>query len=258
MLQYPDIDPVIIQIGPLALRWYGLAYAAGFFAAYWLALQRTRRLPNWTEQDVSRLIFHLVVGIIAGARLGYAAFYDPAWFASHPLDVLAVWKGGMSFHGGLVGAIAGAFVFSWRAGKRFLQTTDLMAPFAPLGLLFGRVANFINGELWGRTTHAPWGMVFPGAGPLPRHPSQLYEALLEGLVSFAILWAFSSKPRDPGRVSGLFLILYAAARFFVEFFRQPDAQLGFIAFGWLTMGQLLCIPMLLLGAYLLATAARRA
>jgi phosphatidylglycerol:prolipoprotein diacylglycerol transferase len=258
MIPYPDIDPVIFRIGPLALRWYGLAYAAGFAAAYLLAVRRIKRLlPDWTEQDVSRLVLHLVVGVIVGARLGYAVFYDPAWFASHPWAVFAVWKGGMSFHGGLIGVILGMLVFSRRAGKSLLRTTDLVAPLAPVGLFFGRMANFVNAELWGRPTDLPWGMAFPGAGPVPRHPSQLYEALLEGAVLFAVLWIYSSRLRAPGKVSGLFLVLYAVFRFAVEFTRQPDPQLGFIAFGWLTMGQLLCAPMVLLGGYLLMTARRR-
>ncbi|MDK2956179.1 MAG: phosphatidylglycerol---prolipoprotein diacylglyceryl transferase [Desulfovibrionales bacterium] len=259
MLQYPNIDPVIFKIGPLSLHWYGLAYAAGFISAYFLAARRVKRLlPDWTDQDVSGLVMHLVAGVVLGARLGYVLFYDFSWFLSHPWDIVAVWKGGMSFHGGLIGVIVGVWIFARRAKKSFLRATDLIAPLAPIGLFCGRIANFINGELWGRATTAPWGMVFPGAGPLPRHPSQLYEALLEGVVLFTVLWTYSRKLRSPGKASGLFLVLYGCFRFSVEFVRQPDAQLGFIAFGWLTMGQILCLPMILLGGYLLATAHRRA
>lgn len=263
MLPFPDIDPVAFSLGPLKVRWYGLMYLFGFLAAWLLGRWRARRSqlphgpkPAWSVQEVDDIITYCVVGLIVGARLGYTLFYDFAWFISHPLDIVMIWRGGMSFHGGLLGLVIAGWIFSRRHGKTLGQVADFIAPLAPPGLFFGRMGNFINGELWGRPTDAPWGMVFPGqaAGNVPRHPSQLYEGLLEGLVLFVILWIYSSRPRPQTAVIGLFLLLYGLFRFLVEFVREPDAHLGFIAFDWMSMGQLLCVPMVLAGGYLLLRA----
>jgi phosphatidylglycerol:prolipoprotein diacylglycerol transferase len=258
MLPYPDIDPVAIEIGPLKMRWYGLMYVIGFLAAWFLGRWRAARQPwrGWTRDEVDDMITYCILGLIVGARVGYVLFYDLPVFASHPLEILKIWKGGMSFHGGLLGVTAALALFARNRGKGFFEVTDFLVPLAPPGLLAGRLGNFINGELWGRISGAPWAMVFPDreAGPLPRHPSQLYEAALEGVVLFAVLWWFSHKPRPRMASSGLFLLLYGCFRFVVEFTRQPDPQLGFVAFGWLTMGQLLSLPMVLGGALLLALA----
>jgi len=261
MLPFPEIDPVALSLGPLKVRWYGLMYLFGFVAAWLLGRHRAKRSqkglapqPAWTPQEVDDIITYCVVGLILGARLGYTLFYDFAYFVSHPLDVVMIWRGGMSFHGGLLGLLFAGWLFARRRGKTLGQVADFLAPLAPPGLFFGRMGNFINGELWGRTTDLPWGMVFPGAGPTPRHPSQLYEALLEGVVLFAVLWVYSSRPRPRTAVIGLFLLLYGTFRFLVEFVREPDAHLGFIAFDWLSMGQLLSLPMVLLGGFLLLRA----
>lgn len=250
-----NIDSIAFQIGPLAIRWYGLAYIVGILGAWLLGRQRARRSPLtqpdnvWRPDDVDNLIVFAALGLVLGARLGYILFYDLPYYLEEPLAVFRVWEGGMSFHGGMIGLIAAVFYFAHKTGRTFFQVGDFIAPLVPLGLAAGRIGNFINGELWGGITTLPWGVVFRGAGSLPRHPSQLYEALLEGLILGVILWVFSAKPRRPGRVCGLFLLGYGIFRFLVEFVRMPDSQLGYLAFGWLTMGQLLCIPMLLLGAW---------
>ncbi|AGW13077.1 prolipoprotein diacylglyceryl transferase [Megalodesulfovibrio gigas] len=260
MLLHPAFDPVAIHLGPFAVRWYGLMYMLGFGAAWLLGRWRASRPPwsqaGWSPLMVDDLITWCVAGLILGARLGYTIFYDFNHFFSHPLDVFKVWHGGMSFHGGLLGiALAGLF-FARRKGKTFLEIGDFVCPLAPPGLFAGRMGNFINGELWGRPTDLPWGMVFPdpAAGGLPRHPSQLYEAALEGLVLFAVLWLFSRKPRPTGAVTGVFLLLYGLFRGLVEFVREPDPQLGYLAFDWLTMGQVLSLPMILAGLAALAWA----
>ncbi|MGQ0546700.1 MAG: prolipoprotein diacylglyceryl transferase [Betaproteobacteria bacterium] len=251
MLFQPDIDPVAFSIGPLAVRWYGLMYLAGFAAAWWLGRRRIAGgLAPLTREHFEGLVFAAVLGVILGGRLGYVLFYKPAYYASHPLEILAIWHGGMSFHGGLLGVIVAMAFVAWRRGIGFLRLADFVAPLVPLGIAAGRIANFINGELWGRPTALPWGMVFRGAGELPRHPSQLYQAALEGLALFALLWWFSSKPRPRGQVSGLFLVGYGVFRFAVEFTREPDAHLGLLALG-LTMGQWLSLPMIAAGAALL-------
>lgn len=252
MLEYPAMDPVAFQIGPLAARWYGMMYAVGFSLAWILGRWRARRPGSgWTPEQVDDLITWLVVGVILGGRIGYVLFYDLAHYLETPGDILAIWRGGMSFHGGVAGVVLVCWLHGRRLGKSLLQVGDFIAPLVPPGLFFGRLGNFINGELWGRVADVPWAMVFPTGGPLPRHPSQLYEAGLEGLLLFALLWAYSGKPRRAGAVGGLFLLGYGAFRFFVEFFRQPDAQLGFVALGWMSMGQVLCLPMMALGLWLM-------
>jgi phosphatidylglycerol:prolipoprotein diacylglycerol transferase len=244
MLVHPNIDPIAFAIGPLAVRWYGLMYLIGFGAAWWLGLRRIKSgLAPVTRVQFDDLVFLAVLGVILGGRLGYVLFYKPGYYAAHPLEVFYVWQGGMSFHGGLLGVMLAMWFAAWRHGVDYLRLMDFVAPLCPLGIAAGRMGNFINGELWGRATDLPWGMVFRNAGPDARHPSQLYEFFGEGLVLFALLWWYSSKPRPRGRVSGLFLIGYGVARFLAEFAREPDAFLGLLALG-LTMGQWLCLPMI--------------
>ena len=259
MLTHPQFDPVAIQFGPLGVHWYGLMYLLGFAGAWALGRYRAARPGSgWGAQEVGDLVFYAALGVVLGGRLGYVLFYQPGHHLAHPLDIFKVWQGGMSFHGGLIGVLLAAWLYGRKTGRGFFGVTDFVAPLVPLGLLFGRIGNFINGELWGRPTGVPWGMVFPQAGDaLPRHPSQLYEAALEGLVLFALLWWFSARPRPRMAVSGLFLVGYGLARFAVEFFRQPDAFLGYVALDWLTMGQVLSAPMVLAGAALLVLAYRR-
>ncbi len=257
MLEYPDINPVAISLGPLDVHWYGLMYLLGFAVAWALGIYRARQPHTvFNEQQVGDLIFFGIIGLIVGARVGYILFYDFASVMANPLNLFAVWQGGMSFHGGLIGCILAVGYMSWRDKVPFWAVGDFVAPLAVLGIGFGRIGNFINGELWGRVTDVPWGMVFPGAGPDPRHPSQLYEAFLEGLVLFVILWLFSRQPRPIMSVSGLFLLLYGVFRFSVEFVREPDAHLGFVAFGWMSMGQVLTLPLMIAGAVLLFLAWR--
>lgn len=253
------IDPVAFEIGPVSVRWYGLMYIFGLAACWTLLGWRAGRpgAPGWTREEVSDLVFYGAVGAVLGGRLGYIAFYDLPAYLSQPLAMLRVWEGGMSFHGGLLGAIVAMAWFARRAGRRFLEVSDFVAPAIPVALGLGRLGNFINGELWGAPTQLPWGVVFPLAGARARHPTQLYEAGLEGALMFALLWWFAARPRPAGAVSGLFLLLYALARGTVEFWREPDPHLGYLAFGWLTMGQLLSLPMLLGGLALLVYAARR-
>lgn len=255
MLTYPEIDPVALAIGPLKVHWYGLMYLIGFAMAWVLGNYRAKQANSgWNSDQVSDLIFYCAVGLILGARMGYMLFYNFDVLAENPLNILRIWEGGMSFHGGAIGVMAAIALFCRKYKKRFFDVTDYMVPLAPLGLLAGRTGNFINGELWGRVTDSPLGMVFPTGGPLPRHPSQMYEGILEGLVLFIIIWYFTKKPRPMAAASGLFLTGYGCFRFFVEFFRQPDAHLGFIAFDWLTMGMLLSIPMIIAGMALMGWA----
>ena len=256
MLIHPQIDPIAFSIGPLAVRWYGLMYLAGFAAAWWLGTRRIRAaLAPITRKQFDDLIFLAVLGVILGGRLGYVLFYKPGYYAAHPLEIFAVWQGGMSFHGGLLGVMAAMWIAARRNRVHFLSLMDFVAPLCPLGIAAGRIGNFINGELWGRVTDLPWGMVFRGAGDAPRHPSQLYQAALEGFALFVLLWWFSSKPRPRGQVSAVFLMGYGTFRFIAEFAREPDAFLGLLALG-LTMGQWLCIPMILGGALLFAWSRR--
>ncbi len=261
MLAFPNIDPVAVHLGPLAIRWYGLAYVAGFLAGWALMNRRAARPGSgWDAEQVGDLVFYSVLGVILGGRLGYVLFYNLPVYLAHPLDIFKVWQGGMSFHGGLAGSLVVLVIFGRRTGRGFRAVADFIAPVVPIGLCLGRIANFINGELWGAPTDLPWGVVFPNpdAGGVPRHPSQLYEASLEGVLLFTILWWYSSRPRPRGAVAGLFLLGYGVLRFLVEFVRQPDAQIGYLAWGWLTMGQLLSLPVILFGAWLWWTAHRRA
>ena len=253
MLNFPEIDPVAISIGPVAIRWYGIAYIVGIGLGWWLGRRRAARDPwrGWTPRHVDDVVFFLALGAVLGGRVGYVLFYDFPRFVSEPLVVLRIWEGGMSFHGGLLGVIAAAAWFARRHRLGLFVVSDFIVPLVPPGLGFGRIANFVNGELWGKPSDLPWAMVFPGAGPMARHPSQLYEAALEGLVLFAVLWWYSRRPRPRMAVSGLFLFGYGAARCVVEFAREPDAHIGYLALGWVTTGQLLSVPMLLAGAAML-------
>lgn len=251
-MNLPQIDPVAFSIGQLQLRWYGLMYLFGFALGWALGRWRASRPGSgWRPADVDDLLTCVMLGIILGGRLGYVLFYDLPAYIHDPMEILRIWNGGMSFHGGLLGVLGAFWYFARSRGRSFLEVSDFVAPLVPQGLFFGRLGNFINGELWGKVSDAPWAMVFPGGGPQPRHPSQLYEALLEGLVLFVMVWIYSSKPRRVGAVSGLFALGYGVFRFLVEFVRMPDVQLGYLAFGWLTMGQVLCLPLILVGLWLL-------
>ncbi|TAK74237.1 MAG: prolipoprotein diacylglyceryl transferase [Gammaproteobacteria bacterium] len=251
MLTYPTINPIAFHIFSWPVYWYGLMYLIGFVAGWGLLALRARRSPGaFTSDQLSDIVFYAALGAIIGGRLGYILFYDGQTLISDPLFIFQTWKGGMSFHGGLLGVLIALWLFARKLGKPFLALTDLVAPVVPIGLGAGRIGNFINGELWGRITTVPWGMVFPNGGPYPRHPSQLYEFFLEGVVLFLILWIYSSKPRPLGAVSGLFAIGYGVFRCTVEFFREPDAPIGYF-FGWLTEGQLLSLPLILVGIILL-------
>lgn len=254
---YPSIDPVAVSLGPLHIHWYGLMYLCGFAGAWWLGRVRAVRY-GWTTEQVEDLLFYGAIGVILGGRLGYSIFYDFANNIENPLNIFKIWQGGMSFHGGLLGVLTAFWLFSRKTGKSYFEISDFIAPMVPIGLFFGRVGNFINGELWGKVSDVPWAMVFPTGGPLPRHPSQLYEAGLEGVVLFLVLWLYSAKPKPVGAVSGLFLLGYGLFRSMVEFVRIPDTQYGYFAFDWLTMGQILSLPMILLGLFIIVRAYRRA
>jgi phosphatidylglycerol:prolipoprotein diacylglycerol transferase len=256
VLTHPNFDPVIFQVGPLAVRWYGVMYLLGFLGAWWLGRRRIAQgLAPISRAQLDDLLFALVVGVILGGRLGYVLFYKPLYYLQHPLEVFALWQGGMSFHGGFLGVLAAAWFFAWRQRVRWWDLMDYVAPLVPVGLGTGRLGNFINGELWGRVTDVSWGMVFREAGPSPRHPSQLYEMALEGIALFALLWWFSSRPRPRMQVSALFLLGYGVFRFACEFTREPDAFLGLLALG-LSMGQWLSLPMILAGLVLFAWSRR--
>jgi phosphatidylglycerol:prolipoprotein diacylglycerol transferase len=256
MLVHPQFDPIALQLGPVAIHWYGLTYLAAFGLFLWLATLRTRQpvfaRAGWTRRDVEDLLFYGVLGVVIGGRLGYALFYKPGHYAQHPLELAMVWKGGMSFHGGLLGVLVAMALFGRARKRSFLEVTDLIAPCVPTGLACGRIGNFINGELWGRAADPslPWAMVFPQAGDgIPRHPSQLYQFGLEGLLLFALLWLYARRPHPVGRVSGAFLVGYGVFRFIAEYFREPDDFLKLLALG-LSMGQWLCVPMVIAGVWL--------
>ncbi len=260
MLTYPHIDPVAVSLGPLQIHWYGLMYLFGIAAAWFLlARYRLQRFdPTWPREKLSDLIFWVALGVIVGGRVGYVLFYDLPAYLHQPSLILQVWRGGMSFHGGLLGVLLACWWFGRNNDKGFFELIDFLAPVVPIGLGLGRIGNFINAELWGKPTDVPWAMIFPtDLAQLPRHPSQLYQFALEGVALFLILWLYSRKPRPTMAVSGMFLLFYGIFRFIVEFVRVPDAQLGYLAFGWLTMGQVLCLPMILFGVALLVLAYRR-
>lgn len=256
----PHFDPIAFSIGPLAVHWYGLMYLFGF-AAFWL-LGRQRARQAWrgmSAQDVEDLLFYGVIGVILGGRLGFCLLYQPEWYLTHLLDIFKVWQGGMSAHGGIVGSILAIAYYARRQKTSFLTVADFVAPLVPLGLMFGRLGNFINGELWGRAADPtlPWAMIFENSGTLvPRHPSQLYEAFLEGALLFTVLWLFSRKPRPAGAVGALFCLGYGLVRFVVEYFREPDSYLGLGLFG-LSRGQWLSLPVMALGLVVLLWALRR-
>ena len=259
MLVYPQFDPVAFRVGPLAVRWYGLMYLAGFILFIVLGRRRARQnmLTGWRATDVDDMLFFGVFGVILGGRLGYVLFYKPLYYLAHPLEIFEVWHGGMSFHGGFIGVLLALWFFARQRGRGWLDVTDFVAPLIPLGLGAGRLGNFINGELVGRPTDLPWGMVFPQIDQIPRHPSQLYEFALEGVALFVVLWLFATRRRPIGAVSGLFLLGYGVFRFIGEFAREPDSFLGFLALG-LTMGQWLSLPMIVAGIVMLLWAYRRA
>ena len=269
MLTHPQFNPIALDLKVVQIHWYGLTYLVAFSLFYWLANRRAAGAPfaaaGWTRRDVEDLLFFGVLGVVIGGRLGYVLFYKPAYYLAHPLEVFAVWKGGMAFHGGLLGVIVALALFAHLRGRRLLEVGDLVAPCVPLGLASGRIGNFINGELWGRAADPslPWAMVFPQSGSaLPRHPSQLYQFALEGVLLFVVLWGLSRRPFAHGtdaarplwgRMSGAFLVGYGVLRFAVEFFREPDSFLGLLSLG-LSMGQWLCLPMVALGVVLIARA----
>jgi len=253
LLTFPNIDPVLLELGPLKVRWYGLMYLIGFLFAMWLANRRADKPDSgWTRDQVSDLLFYGFLGVILGGRIGYVLFYQTQRLFDDPLYLFQIWTGGMSFHGGLLGVILALTWFARKNRKPFLEVGDFVAPLIPVGLGMGRLGNFINGELWGRTTDVPWAMVFPAieAKGLPRHPSQLYEFALEGVLLLVLLLWFARKPRSPGAVGGLFLAGYGCARFTVEFFREPDGHLGLLGAG-MSMGQWLSTPMIVIGLWLM-------
>jgi phosphatidylglycerol:prolipoprotein diacylglycerol transferase len=261
MLIHPQFDPVAIAMGPIAIHWYGLTYLAAFALFVGLGRLRLKHEPyaaqvvlgSWSKQDIEDILLYGVIGVVLGGRIGYCVFYNPAYYLAHPLEVFAVWQGGMSFHGGMLGVFVATAVFAW------LWVTDFIAPCVPTGLAAGRVGNFINGELWGRAADPalPWAMVFPQSSSLiPRHPSQIYQFLGEGILLFVVLWIYARKPRALGAVSGVFMIGYGSLRFVAEYFREPDAHLGLLALG-MSMGQWLCVPMVLVGVALWLHAIRK-
>lgn len=268
MLVHPQFDPIAFTIGPLQLgtftlalpvRWYGLMYLVGFVLFVLLGKLRARQnmLTGWRPTEVDDMLWYGIFGVILGGRLGYVLFYKPFYYLDHPLEIFQVWTGGMSFHGGFIGVLIALWVFARRRNKRWLAVTDFVAPLIPLGLGAGRIGNFINGELWGRVTDVPWGMVFPQVGPEPRHPSQLYEFFLEGLVLFVVMWIYTKRRRPLGAASGLFLVGYGTSRFIAEFGREPDQFLGLLALGF-SMGQWLSMPMIIAGAVMMVWAYHRA
>lgn len=258
MLVHPDYDPVALSLGPVQVHWYGIMYLIGFYGFWWLAVRRGRsaHMP-FSAQAVSDLLFFGAIGVILGGRIGYTLFYNLPEFLADPVEIFRIWRGGMSFHGGLLGVIVAVWLYARTRKLTFFYVMDFVAVAVPFGLFTGRIGNFINAELWGAPSSLPWAMVFPtDPERLPRHPSMLYEALLEGLVMLAILWWFSSRPRPAGAVCGLFLVLYAVFRSLVELVRVPDEHIGYLAGGWLTMGQVLSLPMLIVGLSLIALAYR--
>ena len=263
MLVHPQFNPIALQIGPVAIHWYGLTYLVAFGLFLWLATLRVAQpqyaSKGWTRRDIEDLLFYGVLGVVIGGRLGYALFYKPSYYAAHPLEVIAVWKGGMAFHGGLLGVIVAMALFARSRGRHFLEVMDLVAPCIPTGLASGRMGNFINGELWGRAADPslPWAMVFPQSGSdLPRHPSQLYQFALEGLLLFVLIWLYARRPRKLGQVAAAFTVGYGVFRFIAEYFREPDSFLGLLALN-MSMGQWLCVPMIGVGVAVWLWSAQR-
>jgi phosphatidylglycerol:prolipoprotein diacylglycerol transferase len=259
MLIHPQFDPIAVSLGPLAIRWYGLMYLVGFVLFIILGRRRAARFPalGFTAQSLDDLLFYGVLGVVIGGRLGQVLFYDPGYYLQHPLEIVEVWKGGMSFHGGFLGVLVAMAVYARKTGRAVFAVTDFIVPLVPLGLAAGRIGNFINGELWGRVADPglPWAMVFPQVDNLPRHPSQLYQFAGEGLALFLIIWWYSARPRPSGAVSGAFLLGYGVFRFLAEYFREPDSGI----FGWsytISMGQWLSLPMVVIGLFLIVRASR--
>lgn len=267
MLTHPQFDPVALSLGPVSIHWYGITYLVAFLLFLWLARSRLQHPPYatlanrgiWKVQHIDDLMTYGVLGVVLGGRLGYCLFYQPSYYAAHPLEIAYIWQGGMSFHGGMLGVISAMAIAAWRRKRHWLEITDFIAPCVPTGLAAGRLGNFINGELWGRAASAdlPWAMVFPQSdSDMPRHPSQLYQFLLEGLLLFVVLWWLARKPRPTGWISGVFLLGYGSFRFIAEYFREPDAHLGLLSMG-LSMGQWLCVPMVLTGLGLMVWSSRQ-
>lgn len=258
MLTYPQIDPVALSIGPLAIHWYGVLYLVAFASAWWLGRYRARQ-PNsgWKPEQIEDLIFYGALGVVLGGRVGYVLFYNFDTFLANPLMLFTVWEGGMSFHGGMLGVLFALWLYARKQQRGYFEVVDFVVPLIPLGLGAGRIGNFINGELWGKVSDLPWAMVFPGAGPQPRHPSMLYEFFLEGILLFIIVWLYSAKPRPAMAVTGLFGAGYGLFRFLVEFVRMPDAHIGYLAGGWLTMGMVLSLPMVVVGMALMLYAYKK-
>ncbi len=252
MITHPGFDPIAVNIGPIAIHWYGLMYLAGFAAGVLLGrLRASRPGSGWNPEEITDLLFYIAMGVIIGGRLGYVVFYNLSFYLQNPAGVFAIWDGGMSFHGGLLGVIVAMWLYGKKTERSLFAVSDFMAPLVPTALFFGRIGNFINQELWGRPTDLPWGVFFHTMPDFPRHPSQLYEAGLEGVLLFILVWWFASSQRREGQVAGLFLLGYGFFRFLVEFVREPDAHLGPVALDWMSMGQVLSLPMMLLGAWML-------
>ena len=258
MLAYPAIDPVAVSIGAVKIHWYGIMYLIGFAAVYLLGQHRAKQAWSPIKPEaIEDLVTYGAMGVILGGRIGYILFYNFSAFLENPLILFKIWQGGMSFHGGMLGVFAAMAWFAKKQNCTLWQLTDLIAPIAPIGLGAGRLGNFINSELWGRPTDVPWAMIFPNGGDVARHPSQLYEAFLEGLVLFVIVWIYTQKPRPTMATTGLAVMCYGCFRFFVEFYRLPDAHLGYLALDWVTMGQILSTPMIIIGAVLMVFAYKK-
>jgi phosphatidylglycerol:prolipoprotein diacylglycerol transferase len=252
---YPRINPVAFHLGALKIHWYGLMYLLSFILGWLLLCYRARKFQlGWNNDQIVDLVFYIAIGVLVGGRIGYMLFYNLPGFIHAPWIIFKIWDGGMSFHGGLLGVILMIWLWSYKRKCSFIMVTDFITPIAPIGLAAGRIGNFLQAELWGKVTNVPWAMIYPQAGSSPRHPSEIYEFLLEGVLLFIIMWFYSAKPKPRMAVSALFLLGYGVLRFFCEFFRMPDPQYGYLVFGWLTMGQILSLPMIVIGAILLVVA----